>query len=434
MKQILRFEFEALGQPVDFSGQNNHGHPTAITASTDQSGTRAAGFLAPSSRIVVPNNASWAQIGAIRIDTRLRLAALDGPVTLVQIDRSVALTLRGDGVVTFAVYAPEPADAPEPDSETDSFTIAAPHIEPTDPFDTLSATPPPPFAWQGLNTEAAFAPDGVARVVGTGEYVRIVAEHDGLGTMRIWIDGVMAAIRQDMNHRVLPLVSPGQVTIGARPQDSAQTMRGAIDSLRIWREDPQAPYELFFCRPVSEEAKACWRDLYREVVTGLADETKGPPLRELLTLMDTFARALAKSLARLDVDERQRLFTLSRSYQRLWCQNALDSPAFAELVGEMIALIEAVLPGALYALLADVLNRFSRPGTAELLGAGTCIAETDPAWPHYIDAISQHFPLPPGSLPPGWPPEGGGKAPKTPKPAQPPNSPDYPSKPTAYGD
>lgn len=399
MKQIVEYTFDLLGYPIDLSGHNNHGLSTATVALSGAAGAQAAGFLAPTSRIVIPYNTSWAHLGAVRINARIRFDALDQRANIVEIDRSTVLFVRPDGIVTFVVYAPKPPEDIDPDAEIDSFTTVAPPIAPTDPFDTLVPNPPPPYEWIGLNTEAAFSPDATTRSIPIGSYVSIAAEHDGLGTMRIWIDAKLAAIRQDLRHKVLPLFPPGQVTIGASALDNAFTLRGAIDRLRIWREDPQEPYETFFCRQMPDQARECWRSIYRNIATDLADPDRAELLTELLKLMDNFAKTLAKALARLEGDDRQRLFKLSATYKRLWCQNALDTPTFEHTVGEMLALIDTVLPGSLYDLFGQIFSRFSNEKTAAILMEGACIDGTDPNWPHYLRAVSNRFPLPPGIRP-----------------------------------
>lgn len=400
LRQILDYQFNLQGRPIDRSGQNNHGDATATSASSGPGDIRSVGFLSPSSRIEIPYRACWSHLNAVQIDTRVMLTALDHRVNLIEIERSLALFVRPDGVVTFTYLAPETADddeAPDPTSGIDSFTAFPTPTGSIDPFDTLTSNPPPPpdpFTWQGLNTDVEFSPDGVRRTVPLNEFVEIRAVHDGFATMRIYINGELAGERGDIVHGVPPLLAPGIVAVGAWPHDDRYTLKGAIDYLQLWREDPEFPYQQFFCREMSAEAATCWHDFFKRLTGCFDDPNERPAILKLLRRLSDMQTRLARAIARAGETERAELRRLSDAYMRLWCAGEVDGEAMAVLLKGFLDLFERVDPEGLAGLLPDILTCFTDPKVKAICDLAKDIPGCDPGWGKYIDAVGGTLPDP----------------------------------------
>lgn len=402
LRQILDYQFNLQGQPIDRSGQNNHGIATAIVGTSGPGDVRAVGFLAPSSRIDIPFRTCWSHLNAVQIETRVMLRALDHRVNLIEIERSLALFVRSDGVVTFTYLAPETADddddgGVDPTGDINSFTAFPTPAGSVDPFDTLTSNPPPPpdpFVWQGLNTDVEFSPDGVRRTVPLNEYVTIRAVHDGFATMRIYIDGDLAGERTDIVFGVPPLLAPGIVAVGAWPHDGRYTLNGSIDYLQLWREDPEFPYQQFFCRDMSAEAEGCWHDFFKRLSACFDDPDERPAILKLLRCVSDMQTRLARAIARAGEAEREELRMLSNAYLRLWCAGDVDGEAMAVRLQGFVALFERVDPDGFANLLPDLLACFTDPKVKAICDLATDIPGCDPGWGKYVDAVGGVLPNP----------------------------------------
>lgn len=346
LTKILDYDFNILGMPIDKSGQNNHGQASGIVSTIGADGTKGAGFLSATSRIDVLHNHSWNEITATCIDVRVLLKSLEHRANLVEIERSFALFARTDDVVSFTFYAPEedPGDPSKPQLPPPVFT---PHPSPSgsnDPFTTLEAPtvpndgsatgsfPPPPFdfTWQGVNTDTEFSPDGQRRTVPLNQYTTISAIHDGIASMRIFINSELAGARYDIKYAVPPLLAPGIVSIGAWPHDERYTLQGSLDFVRVWRHDPSFNYRQFFCRPMSRDAKHYWRKTLRRITENLNDKENAETLMELSVCLFSLQRDLYLAIAH---NGEKSLIALERSfgqYMDIWCNNGIDSPQMGD--------------------------------------------------------------------------------------------------------
>jgi hypothetical protein len=391
LKKVLDFEFNIKGMPIDRSGQGNHGHATQTVFTVDPDGTRGAGFLSNASRIDVPYNHSWNTITATRIDVRVRLNSLERRANLVEIERSVALFVRQDGVVTFTFYAP--ADDPSTLPVEGLGVIARP--SPTgssDPFDTLTVTPaadPPAvkFAWQGVNTDTQFSPNGQRHTVPLKQYVTITAIHDGLASMRVFINGALAGARYDIDYPVLPLVPPGIVAIGAWPHDARYTLRGSLDFVQIWRYDPHFPYRQFFCRPMSDRAKGCWHRILRHINDNFAEERRADVLSELVLCVDKQYRALYRAAAQTGETGLQTLQAFFRQYMQLWCRGDIDGDDMDDHQRRFLMWVRS-LPDDAYAKHLDGMQEcFAGARSLGLDRIKLDLRKCDPQWGRFVDLI-----------------------------------------------
>lgn len=387
LKQILEYQFNIQGRAIDRSGQNNHGLSTATAGSFGPGNIQAVGFISPSSRIDIPYQTCWSHLNAVQVEIRVLIKELPHRVNLIEIERSLALFIRHDGVVTMTYYAPDEPDIDDPFNEIDSFTAIPVPSGSIDPFDTLTSNPPPPFTWVGVNTDTNFSPDGLRRAVPLNQYVTIKAIHDGIATMRIYIDGELAGERIDVDHGVPRLLAPGIVAVGAWPHDDRYTLIGNIDFLRVWRDDPEFPYNQFFCRQMSAKAQKCWHGMLKGLAAQFDDPDTKPAVRELLECTANLQRSLEHAIATSDEETRQELHNLSEEYMRFWCMNKIDQAAMALYIKEFISLIESVAPGVLQDSLSKLITCFSNPKVRNLYCLAEDISSCDPGWRGYIETL-----------------------------------------------
>ena len=403
LRTVLDYQFNVAGQPIDRSGQNNHGIAKSTVASAGPGDIRSVGFLSPAARIDVPYSDSWNHLNAVRVEIRVMLRELEHRVNLVEIERSLALFVRADGVVTFTFYAPEGATdgggdggGGTPASGLDFFTALPPPPGSVDPFDTLVANPPEPpspFTWQGVNTDTGFSPDGVRRTVPLDRYITILAEHDGFATMRIYIDGVLAG-EVNASLGVPPLVSPGIVAIGAWPHDDRYTLRGSIDFLRIWREDPEFPSDEFFCRPMTPEAHECWHRARAELAGLFDDSETRSGIRRLLQCVSELQLSMARAAARAGEERRRELRALSTEFLAQWCSGDIDGPEMREHFRRFIAFMQRVDPDGFAAILPRLSACFADPAVRKACKIGRDIPKCDPGWVGFIGMIVELLPDP----------------------------------------
>ena len=81
------------------------------------------------------------------------------------------------------------------------------------------------LAWIGVNSDSAFAPDGLRRTVAPGDWTRIVFVHDGI-SLQLWLDDVLAGYRDEQITSGVLGVNPGGVHIGAWPNASCESGNG----------------------------------------------------------------------------------------------------------------------------------------------------------------------------------------------------------------
>jgi hypothetical protein len=398
LRKILDYEFNIQGRPIDRSGQNNHGFSVATVASIGPEDIRSVGFFAPTSRIDVPYRECWSHLNAVQVEIRVQITSLPQRVNLVEIERSLALFVREDGVVTFTFLAPEePPDPSDPTGGIDSLTSQPPTSGSSDPFDTLVANPSSPpdnFVWQGVNTDTQFSPDSTVRKVSINQYVTIRAIHDGLTTMRIYIDNELAGVRTDIRYGVPPLISPGRIAIGAWPHDDRYTLSGRIDFLRIWREDPEFPYRQFFCRKMSAEAEACWHKLFSSLAERFENPESEQAVRTLLTCAFEVQQGFVEAIAEAGEEARLELRALSDAYLKLWCGGEIDGSSMQIYFKRFITFLEKHDPEHFTAILSDLLACFRDPKVRQLCNIASKIPDCDPRWTGFIKNIGDMLPNP----------------------------------------
>ncbi len=147
-----------------------------------------------------------------------------------------AFFVRADGVLTGTLLAPE---KPAPGSGLmidDNFVATTAPGGSNDPFDTLVATPgetpEPKFSWQGVNSDSEFAPDGIRTTVPLNTWTKLTYVHDGIGSLRLYIDDMLVGARYDLESEALSVQGAG-VHIGQGPHDERYHLTGLIDQVQI---------------------------------------------------------------------------------------------------------------------------------------------------------------------------------------------------------
>lgn len=393
LAKILDYQFRLNGAAIDRSGQNNHGTNTATVFRVGAGSDSAVGFISQHSRIEVPHNSAWDIMSAVKIEVRVFVDELLHRMNLVEASLSLALFVRSDGVVTFTYYAPDDDNSEDP-SPVDSFTATPPPSGSHDPFDTLTSNQPVPkvepnFTWQGVNTDASFSPDGQKRVVTPGQYVTITAIHDGIATMRIFLDGELAGARYDVKHPVLPLLPPGIVAVGAWPHNGRYTLKGAMDYLRIWRYDPRASARKFFCRPLSKDASVCWRQILEEIVLSLESDAQRDKVIQLADCINTAQRRLYQKAFFKGENSLKTGRGILSAFLQLWCSGDVAGESMRQLICRWRVWLERHAPGELEVYLETL-----RRCLDELRSGVRCLVQTDPGafdtnWSEFLSVIAK---------------------------------------------
>ena len=239
---VLDYPYTHIPAAIDVSGANNHGTSRDVAFVSDglSKGSGALVFHSPASRVRVPNNPVFQHLHALKLETVVRLDRLGQRQNLIEGHLSFAFFVRPDGVLEGTAFGRQ--------------------------------TPAGPKAWQGVNS-ASDSPDGVARMVPIGQWVNLRYEHDGFASIRLFIDDQLAAATYSIASPIRPVGSHG-VHIGNWPDADVYTFAGLMDRVRIWRWDPDAAYQQFFCRAPGR----CWTAIDSQ----LGQWADGPDGRERL--------------------------------------------------------------------------------------------------------------------------------------------------------
>jgi hypothetical protein len=389
-QKILDYPFKSGSAPFDASGFNNHGVPTAISPGFDgvEPGSGVFGFNGKTSQIHVPHNESWNDLVAVRVDALVKSDLFGIRQTIVEGDYSFSLWIRQDLHVAATFLSPG---------------VMASGGSP-DPFDTEAAAPSPPGLgpapeWIGISTHGKFAPDGEPRRVKPHEWVRILFVHDGI-SMQLYLDGVLAAYRSDIQ-TLVPGVQSAGVLIG-RGQTTHFGFKGVIDHIRIWKFDPYVRQHRFFCRKMESHTEACWRDLLVAIVRARNDEKTSADVEKVLICVQKAEDRLMRAVQSQGQPAMQQAANFARQYQELWCRGDIDSGDLCRLIGEWSEWMTQDVGDAYYAYLAEIMTclpalKKTMPELASRLttcdpafrGLMRCLCEGMPATqgsPHYGDA------------------------------------------------
>jgi len=394
-KEILHYTFRRAGAAFDISAFHQHGHPSGVGFSQDGAApdSGAVVFNGESGRVSVPYGEVWRDLGAIKVEALVRLDAFGMRHNLVEGFLSFALFVRGDGVVTGSFLAPKQAGGSQfAASSSLAGTVLGGGGSP-DPFATVGANPPDPeepeveLGWTGVNSDSAFAPDGVQRTLAVGVWTRVTLIHDGV-SLQLWFDDELAGYRDDISWGVLG-VQPGGVHIGAWPSSAQYVLKGALDEVRIWKLDPAYRERQFFCRPMGARVEACWRTLLERIVLQLDDPETSAQAEKVIECLYEAEATLLRAVYGQGGQAIRQFKDFGRRYRELWCRGEIDGPGMTEVLEGFGAWLEDTVGAAFDAYLAKLLRC-----RQDLLALGSddelkCIAG-DADWRAFNSLIAEH--------------------------------------------
>jgi hypothetical protein len=373
LKLILHHTYKLDGEAIDLSHHHNHGYRNAVSFQPDgrSPGSGTLEFANDESRIHVPYKPVWNQPLALRIEAWVRLAELGRQHTIVVGQNSFSLTVRPDGVLEGTFLLPGTPGGP----------------------------PPPSLR---VNSDGG-SPDGVRRTVPVDTWTRLTYFHDGLATLRLYIDETLAASAYDVRFPVRS-VGPGGVIIGHGLAGHDRTLRGEIDEIQIWKYDRQSPSRQFNDRPMDEAQRECWRDFQAHLREVLEDSAKRQLFNGLMLCIMTVMRDLIREVRSRGEAAIQRQEVLLGRYMELWSRGELTGDGMRAFMRDWIVSLQETLGPPAF---EGFMNRFQgcreQFQDLDLAELGGGLADCDPDFAVYVylmgDVLSEIRP----DL--GWPAE-----------------------------
>lgn len=411
-KLILHHVYRSASFFVDISGHGNHaqGEHTSWSSDGAAQGSGAVVFNGNNSRAVVLQNPLWQDLYALRVEALVRFDPVQGtPGQPVRVRRhmivegplSFSIFIAQDrtvvGMVMGLLKDPKADDDQDHSSPSDTLTATLTGGGSADPFDTLVADVPntlpvPPgykLDWIPVASTAEFAPDGKTRMIEPGQWTRVVFVHNGT-SLWLYLDGVLAGARHDIESPVLPVQGTG-VHIGCAPGSNPFTLRGRLDELRIWKYDPYLRAKKFFCRPMSLEAQACWRLLLGKIEALAADPATRRQILAVLDCVSDAETALARAVFRHGQPAVVQAQRFGRLYDELWCRGAIDGQAMRNLSREFIGWLDNMDGDALPKYYAHILECVQKLKGLDF-GSELCeLTECDPAFARFLEGINRNL-------------------------------------------
>jgi hypothetical protein len=299
----------------------------------------------------------WQELAALKIEMWVKLSALGQRRNLVEGDSNFAFFIHPDGVL-WGTYLGKAGGS-----------------------ELLN--------WVGANSDTTYSPDGVRRTVPLNTWTKLTYLHDGIATIRLFINDQLVGINSTLRTGIRP-TGPLGVHIGHWPGDDRYTFAGDIDEVKIWKYDPDIPQREFYCRPLEAAQVECWGKLQDELARLMQDREQGEQVRAfMLCLWDAqndFIRAL-RSKGQAVIEEMDKL---SKAYMTLWCAGDLGGAAMMQFVKQWMAWAEEVAPGALskyQAVIERCIISFKMQKIMETLGAE--IAKCDPMFAAMVQGIAK---------------------------------------------
>jgi len=358
-KLIMHHSYQVMGEAFDISGADNHGFRTSVTFQPNgrAPGSGALTFAGGASSINVRNKPVWGKIAALKIETWVNLTALGQRRNLVEGDMSFAFFIESDGTLMGTYHG-----------------LAG------------SATAP---AWVGARSNAAQSPDGVTRTVPLNQWVKLTYLHDGIATIRLYMNDQLVAINTTLRSGIKPVGSLG-VFIGHWTGDGRYTFSGLIDDVKIWKWDPDVPQREFYCRPMEAEQIDCWGRLFDKMVALMDDPEQRERFRGYILCLTRAQNNFIRAIRSKGEEVIKQLDERSAEYVKLWCEGNIDSPAMRDFVVAWMAWVETVAPGALDTYqrqIGDCITKFKMQDI--LIKLGDEIASCDPLFAKMIQNLMQ---------------------------------------------
>lgn len=295
LKLILHHTYKSNGQAVDISHHGTHGFLTSVTYQPDGTaqGSGVLAFSGGNSNVTVPNSEVWQRLGAVKIEMWVKLPP-NPPVqrlNLVEGELAFAFFINSDRSLMGTFLGP-----------------ASPGASPT---------------WHGADSVNQ-SPDGVARYVPLDQWVKLTYIHDGMSSLRLFIGDTLVAGNYNLVAGV-PSVQLTGVHIGHWVGDNRYTLTGGIDTLKIWKYDPEAPIKQFYCRPMDPKELACWGRFYNRFAREWDDKENGNILQYLMICVERAVEHLVRLVRSKGERALETNRKFSHEYRKLFCSGKMDS-------------------------------------------------------------------------------------------------------------
>ena len=328
-KLILHHTYKMAGEAVDLSPCGNHGSRTGTSYMPNgiAPGTGALYFDGVNDKVVVRYNPSLANLRAIKIESLIYLEELVKRRNIIEGHLSFAFFIHPDGVLWGTFYDPKHLTPPIPGSDP---------------------------SWPGVNSSAAFAPDGVDHTIPLNQWVKVRFIHDGIATARLYVDDVLVGANYNLRSSVGSVGSLG-LTIGQWPDAAQYTFKGRMDEVKLWRYDPDAAAKAFFCRPMKPEQFACWKDYFDRI----GNELKGKEGERMIWFIICIMKAqeeLVRNMRSHGDKNIEQLEEFTREYLRLRCEGELVSDEMRDLLKRWTEWTKKVVGPDILKKWADRLN------------------------------------------------------------------------------
>ena len=359
LKLILHHTYEVMGEGVDLSGNGNHGFRTSVpylpNGRAAQSG--ALTFSGGPSRVRVTNKAVWGDLAALKIEMWVNLTALGQRRNLMEGDSNFAFFIHPDGVLWGTYFGKG---------------------------NGLNA-----LSWVGANSDTTFSPDGVKRTVPLNTWTKLTYLHDGIATIRLFMNDQLVAINSTLRTGIRP-TGPLGVHIGHWPGDDRYTFSGLIDDVKVWKYDPDIPQREFFCRPMEADQIDCWGRLYNEIARMMDSREQGEQMKAFIRCLWEAQNDFIRAIRSKGHEVILQLDKLSQEYLQLWCAGDLGNPAMINFISEWMQWVETVAPGALTKYQRTIENCIKEFKMTEIMAKlGADIAKCDPMFSAMIQGLAE---------------------------------------------
>ena len=175
--------------------------------------------------------------------------------------------------------------------------------------------------WNSVST-AINSPSGVAITLQPGVWSFISVVFDRFGRVRVWIDEALAGVRTDFTVGVKSVEAAG-IVIGNWTLSNQYALNGAIDSVRVWKEDPVAPITQFVSRLRTESERQAWDRFFDCLARANPDRLA--QYAELSRELEAIQRSVIEGLYNASEAERAEFLALLRAYLDAWSGNSISS-------------------------------------------------------------------------------------------------------------
>jgi hypothetical protein len=353
---ILHHTYKLFGEAVDISGFETHGQRVNVQFALDgvEPGSGALVFSpAAGSRVRVRQQPVWQQLRALKIEAWARVDALGQRRNIIEGDGSFAFFIHPDGSLWGTFFGP--------------------------------TSPGGPLTWHGA-TSIHNTPDGVQRFVPVGQWVKLTYVHDGVASLRLYINDELVAANYGLNAAVRPVAGLG-VHIGNWPAGNQFPFDGALDEVKVWRYDPDHMMDQFMCRTMSPDAAACWAEFLKNMARVRENPGNWERTIAYLRCANQAQQALIRAVRSQGEAAIQRAQEFGRQYEALWCEGQINSPEMTQLLLEWRDWLASLPGNPLDAYLAAVRDCWGRFGEG-LPGMDIDLAGCDADFADYLRMLA----------------------------------------------